>query len=149
MARAALQKNNSDVGTFYTSCRVENVVNRSQSAIIRRLLVDSESEYSWIPTATLERIGVSSEKKDVPFVMASGQQISRSVGFVIIRLDKFFTVDEVVFPQKGDLALLRARSLEGLNLRVDSHLKKLVAAGPLLAASGFRVHNHMSINNLT
>ena len=85
MARAALQKNNSDVGTFYTSCRVESVVNRSQSAIIRRLLVDSESEYSWIPTATLERIGVSREKKDVPFVMANGQQISRSVGFVIIR----------------------------------------------------------------
>jgi len=35
------------------------------------------------------------------------------------------------------------------NLRVDSHLKKLVAAGPLLAASGFRVHNHVCINNLT
>ena len=129
------------MGTFYTSCKVENVVNRSQSAIIRRLLVDSGSEYSWIPTAALERIGVNREKKDVPFVMANGQQISRSVGFVMIRLDKFFTVDEVVFAQKGDLALLGARSLEGLNLRVDSHLKKLVAAGPLLAASGLRVHH--------
>ena len=129
------------MGTFYTSCKVENVVNRSQSAIIRRLLVDSGNEYSWIPTAALERIGVHREKKDVPFVMANGQQISRSVGFVIIRLDKFFTVDEVVFAQKGDLALLGARSLEGLNLRVDSHLKKLVAAGPLLAASGLRVHH--------
>jgi len=99
MARAALQKDNSDVGTFYTSCRVENVVNRSQSAIIRRLLVDSESEYSWIPTATLERIGVSSEKKVVPVVIGMGQQISRCVAFVIVRPDKFFPVDEVVFPQ--------------------------------------------------
>ena len=130
------------MGTFYTSCKVENVVNRSQSAIIRRLLVDSGREYSWIPTAALERIGVNRERKDVPFVMANGQQISRSVGFVIIRLDKFFTVDEVVFAQKGDLALLGARSLEGLNLRVDSHLKKLVAAAPLLAASGSRAHDH-------
>ena len=137
------------MGTFYTSCKVENVVNRSQSAIIRRLLVDSGNEYSWIPTAALERIGVNREKKDVPFVMANGQQISHSVGFVIIRLDKFFTVDEVVFAQKGDLALLGARSLEGLNLRVDSHLKKLVAAGPLLAACGFGVDDHMSINDLT
>lgn len=135
MARAVFPRENSDVGTFYTRCKVENVVNRSQSAIIRRLLVDSESEYSWIPTAALEKIGVNREKKDVPLVMANGQQISRSVGFVIIRLDKYFTVDEVVFAQKGDLALLGARSLEGLNLRVDSHLKKLVAAGPLLAAS--------------
>ncbi len=137
------------MGTFYTSCKVENVVNRSRSAIIRRLLVDSGSEYSWIPTAALERIGVNREKKDVPFDMANGQQISRSVGFVIIRLDKFFTVDEVVFAQKGDLALLGARSLEGLNLRVDSHLKKLVAAGPLLAASGFSVHHHLTVNDLT
>ena len=142
MARAPFPRKTSDVGTFYTSCKVENVVNRSQSAIIRRLLVDSGNEYSWIPTAALERIGVNREKKDVPFVMANGQQISRSVGFIIIRLDKFFTVDEVVFAQKGDLALLGARSLEGLNLRVDSHLKKLVAAGPLLAASGSRAHDH-------
>ena len=62
--------------------------------------------------------------------MANGQQITRSVGFAIIRLDKFFTIDEVVFAEKGDLLLLGARSLEGLNLRVDSQRKKLVAAGP-------------------
>lgn len=142
MARTTFQKNNSHVGTFYASCKVENIVDRSQSTVIRRLLVDTGREYSWIPTTALERIGVHREKKDVPFVMANGQQITRSVGFVIIRLDKFFTVDEVVFAQKGDLVLLGARSLEGLNLRVDSHLKKLVAAGPLLAASGSRVHDH-------
>src|SRR5437660_3755351 len=135
MARAAFQKNNSHVGTFYASCRVENIVDRRQSTVIRRLLVDTRSEYSWIPTTALEGIGVHREKKDVPFVMANGQQITRSVGFVIIRLDKFFTVDEVVFAEKGDLTLLGARSLEGLNLRVDSRHKKLLAVGPLLAAT--------------
>src|SRR5207247_4563465 len=138
MARAPFPKETSDVGTFYTSCKVENVVNRSQSAIIRRLLVDSGREYSWIPTVALERIGVNREKKDIPFVMANGQQITRSVGFVIIRLDKFFTVDEVVFAEKGDLTLLGARSLEGLNLRVDSRHQDLLAAGPLLAATASR-----------
>jgi len=111
------------------------VVNREQSAIIRRLLVDTVSDYTWIPATALEKIGVDREKKDIPFVMANGQQITRSVGFVIIRLDKFFTVDEVVFAEKGDLTLLGARSLEGLNLRVDSRHKKLLAAGPLLAAT--------------
>jgi hypothetical protein len=44
-----------------------------------------------------------------------------------------FTIDEVVFAQHGDLSLLGARTLEGLNLRVDSKNKKLVAGGPLLA----------------
>jgi len=47
---------------------------------------------------------------------------------------KSFTVDEVVFAEKGDLLLLGARSLEGMNLTVDPRRKKLVAAGPLPAA---------------
>ncbi len=122
------------MGAFYTTCRIENVVNRRQGTTIRRLLVDSGSEYSWIPSHALERIGVGPEKKDVPFVMANGEQITRNIGFTIIRFDKLFTVDEVVFAETGDPALLGARSLEGLNLRVDSRRKKLVAAGPLLAA---------------
>lgn len=66
--------------------------------------------------------------------MANGQKITRSVGFAIIRYDKFFTVDEVVFAEKGDLLLLGARTLEGLSLTVDSKQKKLVASGPILAA---------------
>ncbi len=66
--------------------------------------------------------------------MANGQRITRSVGFAIIRIGKAFTVDEVVFAERGDLLLLGARSLEGLNLTVDSRRKRLVAAGPLLAA---------------
>ena len=67
--------------------------------------------------------------------MANGQQITRSVGFAIIRLDKFFTIDEVVFAEKGDLSLLGARTLEGLNLTIDARRKKLVTAGPLSAAA--------------
>jgi len=122
------------VGTFLVRCRVENVVDRSRSAVLPRMLVDTGSEYTWIPAATLEKLGIEREKKDVLFVMANGQKISRSVGFAIIRLDKYFTVDEVVFAEKGDLLLLGARTLEGLNLTVDSRRKKLVAAGPVLAA---------------
>jgi predicted aspartyl protease len=123
------------MGTFYTRCKVENITDRTKSAIIPKLLVDTGSDYTWIPAKTLERLNVDKEKKDVPFVMANGQLITRSVGFVIIRLDKFFTVDEVVFAEKGDLAILGARTLEGLNLAVDAKRKRLVAAGPYLAAA--------------
>jgi hypothetical protein len=45
------------------------------------------------------------------------------------------TIDDVVFAQVGDLELLGARSLQGLNLRVDSRAKKLVAGGPIPAAA--------------
>ena len=123
------------MGTFFTRCKIENVVDRSKSVIVSRILVDTGSEYTWVPASTLEKVGIHREKKDLLFTMANGQQVTRSVGFAIIRLDKFFTVDEVVFAEKGDLLLLGARTLEGLNLVVDPRKKKLVAAGPLLAAA--------------
>ena len=66
--------------------------------------------------------------------MANGQRITRSVGFAIIRVGENFTTDEVVFAEKGDLLLLGARTLEGLNLVVNSRDKKLVASGPIPAA---------------
>lgn len=122
------------MGTFYVRCKIENSVDRSKSALIPKLLVDTGSDYTWVPAAVLDKLGINREKKDLPFVMANGQRITRSVGFAIIRLDKFFTIDEVVFAEKGDLLLLGARTLEGLNLAVDSKSKKLVAAGPLKAA---------------
>ncbi len=122
------------MGSFSVGCRVENSVHRSRRTTIPRVLVDTGSEYTWLPTATLEKLGIAREKKDVQFVMANGQRITRSVGFAIIRVENAFTIDEVVFAEKGDLLLLGARSLEGLNLTVDSRRKKLVAAGPLPAA---------------
>ena len=122
------------MGTFHVGCLVENHVDRSKSFRVPKLLVDSGSEYTWLPTAKLEHIGVKREKKDIQFVMANGQVVTRSVGFAILRVDRQFTIDEVVFAEPGDLALLGARSLEGLNLTVDSARKKLVAAGPLPAA---------------
>ena len=122
------------MGTFYTKCKIENVSDRHKSFVVAKLLVDAGRDYTRAPAKELEKIGVDREKKDVTFVMANGRRITRSLGFVIIRLDGYFTVDEVVFAEKGDMLLLGARSLEGLNLRVDSKRKKLVAGGPLLAA---------------
>jgi predicted aspartyl protease len=77
---------------------------------------------------------VTREKKDLQFVMANGTVVTRSVGFAILAVGKSFTIDEVVFSEPGDLMLLGARSMEGLNLVVDPARKKLVAAGPLPAA---------------
>ena len=123
------------MGTFHVGCRVENHVDRSRSARIPKLLVDTGSECTWLPADTLARIGVVREKKDISFVMANGHVVTRSVGFAIIRAARSFTIDEVVFAEEGDLMLLGARTLEGLNLVVDPRKKKLVAAGPIPAAT--------------
>ena len=121
------------MGTFYTSCRIENH-DRKRRAEIRRLLVDTGSEYTWIGEELLESLGIHREKKDQTFVMANDQHVTRAVGFAVIHVSGTFTTGEIVFAEEGDLRLLGARTLEGLNLRVDSRAKKLVAAGPILAA---------------
>ncbi len=125
------------MGTFYIRCKVENIADRKKSAIIPKMPVDTGSELTWVSAQTLEKLDIEPEKKDLTFIMANGQKITRSVGFAIIRYDKFFTVDEVVFAEKGDLLLLGARTLEGLSLAVDAKEKKLVASGPIPAASSF------------
>ncbi|MGD9635376.1 MAG: retroviral-like aspartic protease family protein [Pirellulales bacterium] len=122
------------MGTFKVACRVANIVERSRCADLDAMLVDTGSEYTWIPERTLEDLGIEREKKDLQFVMANGELVTRSVGFAILYVEDSFTVDEVVFAEPGDLLLLGARTLEGLNLTVDSRLKKLVAAGPMPAA---------------
>jgi predicted aspartyl protease len=122
------------MGTFTTSCIIENNIDRSQSIIIPNVMVDTGSELSWISSQELEKIGIQREKKDLTFVMANGQRITRSVGFAIIRIENNFTIDEVVFAEEGDLVLLGARTMEGMNLMVDPAKKKLVASGPLPVA---------------
>lgn len=122
------------MGTFHTKCTIENHIDRKKSIHIPKVLVDTGSEYTWVLGEMLSKIGVTREKKDLVFIMANGQKITRSVGFAIIKIGEHFTIDEVVFGEKGDMLLLGARSLEGLNLTVDSRLKKLVAAGPLPTA---------------
>ncbi len=120
--------------TFNIACTVENHVDRSKSVRVTKLQVDTGSEHTWIPAARLEKIGVKREKKDLRFVMANGEVITRSIGFAILHVGKSFTIDEVVFAERGDMTLLGARTLEGMNLAVDAAKKKLVAAGPLPAA---------------
>ena len=122
------------MGTFYVSCTVENHIDRTKSTSIPQLLVDTGSELTWITSKELEMIGVVREKKDLTFAMANGMKITRSVGFAILRVEERFTIDEVVFAEEGDLLLLGARTLEGLNFSIDPANKKLVASGPLPAA---------------
>ncbi|WP_089729679.1 retroviral-like aspartic protease family protein [Candidatus Thiosymbion oneisti] len=127
------------MGLFSVGCLIENQQERKRKVRIPKILVDTGSDLTWINYQHLEKIGIDTEKKDLRFKMANGQEITRSVGFAIVRVGKEFTTDEVVFAQKGDLQLLGARTLEGLNMKVDSRNKKLVAAGPFIAAGNISV----------
>jgi len=123
------------VGTFRTDVTFANIVNRSRSIVVPQMVVDTGSEATWVPSPALDSIGVERTTKTRTLVMAKGQQVTRTVGYAFVRVEPDFeTVDEVVFAEPSDLPLLGARSLEGLNVRIDPETKQLVAAGPILAA---------------
>jgi len=119
---------------FHTNGKVVNPVDRGRFAEIPNMLVDTGAEFTWINAGTLEKIGVQREQKECTSVMANGERITRPVGFAIFHVGEAITIDEVIFGEPGDPQILGARSLRGLNLRVDARAKKLVAGGPVLAA---------------
>jgi len=117
------------MGTFVTGCLVLNISDRKKSVQLSNVLVDTGSEATWIPRGELQEIGIGPAKK-TSFRMANGKLIHRDVGYAIVRVGKRETVDDVVFAEAGDFAILGARALEGLQLWVDAAGKKLVPGRP-------------------
>jgi len=122
------------MGVFYVDCTVANLAMREKSSLIEELVVDSGSEFTWLPENVLKEIGIQVEKPNQHFVMANGEVITRDIGYAIIKVNGFETVDEIVFAHGGDLNLFGSRTLEGFGAIVDARKKQLVAAGPHLAA---------------
>ena len=123
------------MGVFYVDCTVENIAARDKSVSIEELIVDTGSEFTWLPENVLIDLDVKVEKPGQNFVMANGEVITRDIGYAIVKVNGFETIDEIVFARKGDLNLLGSRTLEGFGAIVDARRKQLVAAGPFLAAT--------------
>jgi predicted aspartyl protease len=124
-----------DMGTFRTTLGVENPLRPGVIASLPDVLVDTGSELSWVPAEVLVWLGIRTVKQARRFQMANGSVLTRGVGYAILHAAGEQTNDEVVFAEPGDMTLLGARTLEGLNMRVDVQAKQLVAAGPILAAA--------------
>ena len=124
----------SDMGLFRITIGVESTRERGAIVHVPDALVDTGSEYTWVPRAFLEDIGVGVEKRR-SFNVADGRWVEREVGYAILHAAGTTTIDEVVFAEENDFAILGAHSLEGMNLRVDPVRKALIDAGPILAVS--------------
>jgi clan AA aspartic protease len=122
------------MGTFRVRVEIENPARPGERRMLDSVLVDTGAELSWLPRAVLESLVVRRVKL-WRFRQADGTILERWTGEVRIRVAGIETPDEVVFGEPGDLVLLGARSLEGLNLRVDPVSKQLVDAGPAPAAA--------------
>lgn len=124
----------SDMGTFRVDVQIENPARPGIWHTLADVLVDTGAELSWVPTRVLEQLGV--ERNNLwRFRQANGTVLERWTGTAIVRVAGRQAGDEVVFGEPGDLTLLGARSLEGLNFRVEVMTKTLVDAGPAPAAA--------------
>jgi predicted aspartyl protease len=123
-----------DMGTFRTTIAIENPLLRGDKRELTDTLVDTGAELTWAPTEVLAALGISRQKR-LGFRTADGRAVFRDIGYAIVHAGGTETIDEVVFAEAGDMILLGARSLEGLNLRVDPRQKQLVDAGPIVAAA--------------
>ena len=118
-----------EMGTFRTDIELENPARPGVRRQVAAVLVDTGAELSWIPAEVLESLGITRFKL-WRFRQADGTALERWAGAALVYAGGTVTSDEVVFGQPGDMILLGARSLEGLNLLVDAHRKVLVDAGP-------------------
>jgi predicted aspartyl protease len=124
----------SDVGILRVHIAIESHTRRGELRELADTMVDTGSEYTWIPRSVLEQLGISPERIE-HFATAAGRVIAREIGFAIVHAAGTRTSDDVVFAEPGDMTLLGAHSIEGMNLRVDLRQKRLVPAGPVPAAA--------------
>ncbi len=123
------------MGMLRTTIAIEHPAARGTMVELSDVIVDTGSEYTWVPRPVLESLGLIPERV-VDFVTTDGRQIERGVGFANLYAEGTSTPDLVVFAERGDLILLGARTLEGLNLRIDLVTRRLVHGGPVPAAAG-------------
>jgi predicted aspartyl protease len=123
-----------DMGIFRTTIAVAHVARPNEQRTLADVMVDTGSEYNWIPRPVLEDLGVDPERVD-RFEAADGRVFDRPVGFARVFAGGRSAVAAVVFAQPGDMVLLGAVGLESLNLRVNLGRKELVPAGPVPVAA--------------
>jgi predicted aspartyl protease len=122
------------MGTFRIDIEIENPVQPGERRTLRSVLVDTGAELTWCPAEVLDSLGIG-RRKLVRFRQADGSVLERWTGPAFVYAGGTTATDDVVFGQVNDMVLLGARSLEGLNLRVDPVSKNLVDAGPVPATS--------------
>lgn len=122
-----------DMGTFRVDVQLENPAAPGPRRSVSGVLVDTGAELSWFPAPVLESLGIT-RRTTWRFRQADGTILERWTGSAWIYAAGRSATDDVVFGEPGDLVLLGARSIEGLNLRVEPVLKQLVDAGPAPAA---------------
>ena len=123
-----------DMGIFRTTIRIQPVDAAVEPRALHDVIVDTRSEYTWIPSLLLEELGVTRKRKQ-RFRLADGSVIERDLGYAIVHAGGTEAPDLVVFAEDSDAVLLGAHSIEGMNLKLDLASRQLVPAGPIITVA--------------
>ena len=123
-----------DMGIFKTSVRVAHVARPAAWRELPDIMVDTGSEYNWLPRDVLTALDIAPERVE-RFETADGRVLERDIGFALLSAGGRSTPTIVVFAGDSDMVLLGALGLEGMNLRVDLVRRALVPAGPVPVAA--------------
>jgi predicted aspartyl protease len=115
------------MGIFRTTIEVAALGTPERRQRLVDVMVDTGSEYNWIPAEVLADAGVVPVRVD-RFRTADDRILERDVGFALLYAGGRSTPTIVVFAGESDMVLLGAIGLEGLNVRVDLVLEELVPA---------------------
>ena len=122
-----------DMGILRTTISIAHPARPDDRRELVDVMVDTGSEYNWIPRAVLADLGVQPNRTE-RFETADGRVLVRDVGLALVSAGGRTMGSVVTFAEPGDLTLLGAIGLESLNLRIDLARRELVPAGPLPVA---------------
>lgn len=119
------------MGITVLNIEVGNPANPKKTVGVE-FVIDSGSIYSVVPSALLKKLKIKPLTKQ-EFRLADGSRVFRKKGGAFFRYGERAGVADVVFGEKGDMALLGATTLESLGLSLNP-LKRELRPLPLLLA---------------
>jgi predicted aspartyl protease len=117
---------------FKVNVTARNTKDESLMTPPTEVLVDTGSELTWLPADLLAGVKITPVRKR-SFTTATQQVVTRETGYAILNAEGFETVDEVVFAEPGDMALLGVRTIEGFGVMIDDVAHRFVATGTIVA----------------
>lgn len=123
-----------DMGIVRTTIEISSTMNPENRTSIPDVMVDTGSEYNWMPESLLAEIGIMPVRME-RFETADGRILDRPIGFAFIFAHGWSAPAIVVFAQAGDTTRLGANGLRGMNLKVDFARRELIPAGPVPVAA--------------
>ena len=98
-------------------------------------LVDTSSEWTWLPGGMLRDLGVASRKKKV-MPAANKESVERDVAYVILYAKGRETAEKVVLAEPGDAVVIGVHALEGFGIKMEESAHGFVSLTTLAAFSG-------------